>query len=356
MINNKLQYNPNFVVHPGETLEETLADFNISQKDLSLRIGITEKHISNIINGKVSITPEIALKLSKVFGNSVSFWNNLQKNYDQDLVRIESNNKLETEIEVAKKYNYKELAIYKLVPIVSNWREKVSNLQTYFGVDSLFYISKVEGISFRNMKTGCDKNALSSWLRFGEIEFKKIHLAEYNESKLKEAIKELRKLTFLPKDYYKTLQSLCAECGVAIVYTPYFKNIKINGAVRWIGENPLIQLNSKGVSSDVFWFTLFHEIGHVILHGKKDKFLDFGGENNDVKEKEADKFAADLLIPSEKYTEILSKKSLSTNEAKEITNSLGIDISVLTGRFAHDKLLKWSDHNKFRKEIHIQLS
>lgn len=353
MVTKNLTYNPNFTVHPGRTLEENLAFLKMSQVELSLRAGISEKHISQIVNGESPITPETAIKLERTMGIPAGFWNSLQGNYDVSCSRIAAEKRNKQEVEIAKKYNYNELVIFNLVPDVSDWVLRVKNLLTLFKVDSLRYVPQIKKIAFRQSAGKINDYSLFAWLRFGEIEAEKLKIGKFDEIKLKQAFVELKKLTFLPKDFYKTLQNICAGCGVFVVYTPYFKNTKVNGAVRWLGDNPLIQLNSRGTYSDIFWFTFFHEVGHILLHGKKDKFLDFDGDVKNEKEKEADILAANILIPENQYKVLISKKTLTIKEVKDFTDSFGVDFGVLIGRFAHDHLLSWPKAREFRKRIVI---
>src|SRR3990167_8992337 len=138
MVETKLTYNPDFAVHPGETLREELETAHVSQVELAQRIGISEKHISQIINGESSITPDMAIKLERSLGVEAEFWANLQKNYDVTVARIESEQKLSKEVEEAKKFNcYGELVALGCVKNSRNLREKAENLLSFFGVDSL---------------------------------------------------------------------------------------------------------------------------------------------------------------------------------------------------------------------------
>lgn len=355
MINKDIKYNPNFIIHPGKTLDENLEFIKMSQVELSLRTGLGEKHISQIINGESPITPDTAIKLERAIGISAEFWNSLQGNYDIAQSRILANKRDEQEVAIAKKYNYKELVSFGLVEDTNILIEQVKNLFNFFRVNSLKYITQIKKIAFRQSNGNINNYSLSSWLRFGEIESEKIkNVGKFDKAKLKEKLIELKKLTFLPNNFYKSLQDACAECGVLVVFTPYFKNTKVNGAVRWIGDNPLIQLNSRGTYSDIFWFTFFHEIGHILLHGKKENFLDFDKNTKNIKEeKEADKFAANILISENRYEKLILKKSLSIDDAKYFADSEGVDFGVLIGRFAHDNLLSWSKAKGFRKKINI---
>jgi len=73
------------IIHPGETLIELLETRNMKQKELAYRTGFSEKHISEIVNGKAVITSKFAVSLENVFDISAKFWLNLQANYDIEL-------------------------------------------------------------------------------------------------------------------------------------------------------------------------------------------------------------------------------------------------------------------------------
>jgi HTH-type transcriptional regulator/antitoxin HigA len=343
----KLSYAPDSAIHPGVTLNETIEALGMSQVDLALRTGLTSKHISQIINEKVSITPETAIKLERVLGVKATFWNNLEKNYRANLARIESQKILADEIQYVSRFScYNELAAFGMVEKAASkdYLKRAENLLQYFRVDSLRFIPRVECIAFRNMKGDVNQESLAAWLRYGEIEAEKITVGNFDVKKIKESLHDVRKLFSLPDGFPEKLQKLFAQSGVAVVFTPYFKNTKINGATRWMGDKAVVQLNTKGAYADIFWFTLFHEIGHLLLHGKKDQFLEFpqNGERKDLKEKEADDFAMNQLIPSVIYDEVL-KGGWSAVRGME-----DIDEGILAGRLAHDGKMSWQAARRLR--------
>jgi len=81
---------------------------------------------------------------------------------------------------------------------------------------------------------------------------------------------------------------------------PHFSGTGVSAAVRWINDTPVIQLSILGAYADIFWFNLFHEIGHLLIHGKKEKFIEFDNAISQLfrKGKRADTFAGDELISS----------------------------------------------------------
>jgi HTH-type transcriptional regulator/antitoxin HigA len=353
----KLSYNPNFAIHPGQTLKDELEFLDLTQVELSQRTGLSEKHISQIINGADPITSDTAIKLEIALGTPATFWSNLQKNYDLTIARIAAEKRIAKEIEEAKKFTcYSELVALGCIEKATNWKTKTENLLKFFGVNSFSYIRNIKPIAFRQAPGIFNEYSLAAWLRCGDLEVQKIQTKEFDRKKIKEIVPELRKLTLLPEDFGRKLQELCSAVGIAIVYTPYFKNTRVNGATRFIGNKAVIQLNTKGTFSDIFWFTFFHELGHILLHGIKGEFIDYQKEEKekDKKEKEADDFAAESLIPSNYYKKLLGKKPLDRIEVEIFAKSIGINRGIVLGRLAHEGKAQWKKIAHLRNRLVIK--
>ncbi|MBI5470607.1 HigA family addiction module antidote protein [Candidatus Kaiserbacteria bacterium] len=342
MVETKLSYNPDFAIHPGETLREELDLASISQVELVQRTGLSEKHISQIINGEASVTPDTAIKLERSLGIAAEFWANLQKNYDVTVARIESEKRLAKEIDESRKFKcYEELVSVGCIKPAQDLKEKAENLLNFFAVDSLAYLPQTEAIAFRQTRGKFDERSLAAWLRCGEIEASRLQVGPFNKMRVREIIPEIKKLTLLPEGFGRKLQTLCATAGIAVVFSPYFKKTRVSGSTRWIGDKAVIQINTKGAYSDIFWFTFFHELGHVMLHGVKERFLEFEGKTKDEKEREADEFAAKNLIPESEYGTYIRSGKLDRVTAERFARSVGIDASIVLGRLAYDGFAQW---------------
>jgi HTH-type transcriptional regulator/antitoxin HigA len=336
-------YKPNLAIHPGNTLKEILDSYKMAQVELAQRTGLTTKTINEIIKGKNPITADTAIKLSEVFGMSTSFWNNLQKNYEETTARLKAEGDLENELEIAKKFTcYNELVKWGYVKKASTVKEKIVNLHKFFAVSSLSLISQNYAIAFRKSdQKNLSKECLATWLRCGEITAQKVETQPFDINKLMGSINKLRALTKEPPEkFQKKLIEICQAYGVAVVFVPYFKNTYVSGATRWISpDKALIQLSLMGRYDDIFWFTFFHELGHIVKHGKKDQFVEFeknDAKNIETKEKEANKFAGNTLIPDNKYEQFMCHCNLSDSSIRSFAVELGISPSIIAGRLAHD--------------------
>lgn len=340
-------------IHPGEFLEEILEEYHLSQVDLSERIGITPKVINEIIKGKNPITRPTAFKLSKVFPVSADYWVNLQQGYEDDKARIDEVKRLAREAtEYLPKFQetYKELAGLKLDYVLGlHWVEKNFNqitleLQKFFGADSLLYVEeRMKTYAFRKYeRTNLNPYSLSAWLRIGEIKAQKTEVASYDEKRLKESLVVLKKLSQKEiKDYLPMVEKILADCGVVLAYMPHMKNTHTQGASKWISPTKvLLMLNAHKRDEGKFWFNLFHEIGHILLHSRKECFVDIDGGNSSEIEKEADDFSQKHLIPDFIKTMDVFKQSLRESRGlvptmKSCADMNGVSSAIVAGRFTY---------------------
>lgn len=329
-----MTYNKQFffddLIHPGLTLEELLESKSMTQKELSERIWVTPKHITSIINWKNGITPDLALKLEKVFWITASFWNNLQKSYEEDKIRLEENKILELEKEQVSKYtSYRKLSDLGFVKKTSIKVEKLKELLSFFWVFSLSALPKLPWMAFRKYDQEISEENFRMWIKAWEITSEKIEVEEFSKNKLKLIIPELKKLTFDTKINIKKIEKLFSSCWIKFIFIESFEKVPvvwITRKYRWI---PLVQISDRGKKHDIFWFTLFHEIGHTLLHlsSKNDMFIDFWKEWITDIEKEADEFW---------------QKHLSE----------WVDESIIAWRIWHENW-NWAEMNKFRKKLEV---
>ncbi len=356
MVDTTLSYNPDIAIHPGETLKDEIVFLNLTQVDLAKRTGLSEKHISQIINGQDPVSPDTAIKLERALGTPAEFWNNLQKNYELNCARISAEQKMAAEIEEAKKFTcYPELVSIGFLAKATDWKNKAENLLKFFGVDSLLYIQRTEEIAFRQAPGKFNERSLAAWLRCGEIKANSIKTETFDRKKVREIIPEARKLTLHPAGFGKKLQDLCASAGIAVIYTPYLKNTKVSGSARWLGDKAVIQLNTKGSYSDIFWFTFFHELGHILLHGAKERFVDYKGKAINEQEKEANDFAASTLIPTSEYQVFLKNRPLTKQAVKTFAESISVDPGIVLGRLGHDNIAQWKQIAGARGKLTIKI-
>ncbi|RJP58931.1 MAG: addiction module antidote protein, HigA family [Deltaproteobacteria bacterium] len=351
----KSQFEPDYAVPPGETLLETLEAIGMSQAELAKRTGRPKKTINEIIKGKTAIIPETALQLERVLGIPASFWNNLERNYQETLARINEQRRLHQHIDWLKKMPLNALIKMGCVKKHSDRVQQLQEVLNFFGVASPErWEERWMGAQVAYRKSPVfqgDPYAIASWLRVGELIAQKIKCKPFNTSKFKNTILKIRQLTVQPPDVFQPeVIHLCAEAGVAVVFVPDLPKIRACGATWWMNSNKaVIQLSLRYKSDDQLWFSFFHEAGHILLHGKKEVFIE--GDGKDSKEDDADKFASDILIPPKQNRQFIQSGKYSKASIQKFASEIGIAPGIVIGRLQHDGKLRHSFCNDLKKRF-----
>lgn len=294
------------VYHPGETLEEKLQEMGMSVKEFATRCGKPEKTVIAVIKGKSSITPDMALAFEMVTMIPAYLWLRLQKSYDEFVARKKREKNLKECQKWAKKFPNSEIrSLGWFDGIIDSYgkpKDIVGTLCTFFAVSSPkgwedFYLNGRLRVAFRiTLAQACDPYALSAWLRRGEIQAQEIKLeTKYAAKLLRAALKEIAEVRKAgAPDRNARLTELLNNAGVKLIFTETLSTAPVKGCTRYIYGVPCIQLAKEPEGETDFWQTLYHEIGHILLHGKKDIFMENVnyGDKDPVKEKEADDFAS----------------------------------------------------------------
>jgi len=298
LLGNK--YYPQSVPHPGETLAEKLKEMEMGPKEFAIRAVKPEKTITAILKGASSITPDMAVRFENVTKIPAHFWMNHQRGYDEYIAREKWKAVIEEAKEWAALFPVADMVKMGWLPNVESKTEIAGALLEFFGFSSHkawedYYFNQQLKVAFRiSLKNTREPYAISAWLRQGELQSAGLKVRVYVEKSFKEALPELNNLKAKhPDKFFSQLQDICLEAGVKVVHTPCLPKAPISGATRWLRDTPLIQLSGGDKSADSFRFTFFHEAGHILLHGKKDIFLeavDFA-DVDEGKEKQADDFA-----------------------------------------------------------------
>ncbi|MBP8959358.1 MAG: HigA family addiction module antidote protein [Bacteroidales bacterium] len=329
---------------PGDTLAEIIKLKGMSQAELALRMGRPLKTINEIIKGKAAITPETAIQLERVLGTETDFWLEREKKYRIELAEIEEAEKILNDWMWINNFPMTAMKKLNWISYENNILSKADSLFSFFEISNKitfnnYYFEKVYETAYRASKnSNTDPYAVSAWLKQGEKQAEKIDTPEYNSKIFKEALSEIKTLMAKqPENYFKKLQSFCYDAGVKVVYTPSLPQLHLHGSTRWINDIPLIQLTNLYNRNDIFWFTFFHEAGHIVKHGKKDLFVE-GLKYSDTeaeKEKEADDFAVKYILSEEQEAEIMQRIPLSKKEIVDFAEKFNTHPSMIIGRFAH---------------------
>ncbi len=297
------------IYHPGETLEEKLLEMGMGVKEFATRVSKPEKTIIAVLKGKSSITPDMAVAFELVTKIPAHMWLRHQKSYDEFIARKKREKTFKEGLIWAKKFPYDEIANLGWFAGINDTQGETKNivdiLCTFFAVSSPkgwedFYLNQRLRVAFSiTLANACDPYALSAWLRQGEIQAGKIHIAKRHNAKLLRSIlteiSEIRKSK--ADNHIELLESMLGDAGVKLIFTETLSTAPVKGCARYISGIPCIQLAKVFDDESAFWNTLYHEIGHILLHGKKDIFIENVnyGNKDPEKEREAQEFAEMLM-------------------------------------------------------------
>jgi len=352
-------YFPTKPIHPGVSLADELDFLSLSITDVATRTGISKKHLSNIVNGKASITSDMAIKLEKVTGTKASFWNNLSRNYQASLAMIEERAHIEAEADAENisdfKETYQELQKHGVVERYSwtkqNFVNITQNLLNFFSVHSLRYIPSTQPVAFRrHEQKNVNKNTIAAIIRLGERKAQTVQVEPFSKKALKEALPEIKSYSLLsPKEYLDSgiLEEKLRTLGVVLVCVPGFKHTGLQGAAKWIDTNKaMVIVKTRGqevdtrVTEDKFWFNLFHELGHLILHGKTEEFIDLDDDIDSNEESEADAFANKQFMGGFELSDLQEYKNnrggIDADKAiRGLSERFGIAPAIVAGQMSY---------------------
>lgn len=360
----KNTYNPQTVTHPSEILAEALEEKNMGAKEFAVRTGKPEKTISALLSGNSAITPDMAVQFEKVLQVPARFWLEAQRRFDEYEAREKYEEEIvENSIEWAKQFPYAKMAELGWVKKTKKIHEKVQALFSFFGMASKnawhdYYFEQKLKLAFRaSLKDNEQAPALTAWLRHGQIQADALEVAAYSKKRLLENLVLIKALVKeQPEDYFSKLQRICAEAGVAVIFSPCLPNVPIHGAARWHGEKPVVQLTGRYKRNDIFWFTFFHEIGHILLHGKKYfslENIEYNGINKNY-EAEADSFAAEMLFSKEAEKELLKYKKIDAELILNFSQKQETHPAIIVGRLQYEKILGYNELRHFFVPIQLE--
>ena len=347
------EFSPDYTAAPGETLRQKLIELNITQTDLAARSGLSAKTVNQIIQGVAPLTTETALALERITGTPTAVWSRLESSYREALLRKAEEKLSREDEEWMESLPVRQLIQAGELPASDSPPKLFQSLLAFFGVADR---AAWEGLwrrpvaSFKRTKAfKSDPGAVASWLRVGQRLAIGIDRQPYDQKAFKAAVQEVRRVTM--KADFEALVELCREAGVTVLFVPEIGNSRISGAAWWASPtHAVIQLSDRYKSDDHFWFSFFHEAGHVLLHSKKETFIDDGSEDDEIEE-EASRFASNTLIPSSYATVLSTVRTPSQVEA--LAAELGIAPGIIVGRLQHDHIWPWNRGNQFKKAIHF---
>ncbi|RIT40453.1 ImmA/IrrE family metallo-endopeptidase [Mycobacteroides abscessus] len=351
---------PDYAVPPGESLRIRLEELGMSQAELARRTGLTTKHVNQVMQGIASLSADVAQKLEYATGTPSHWWLRLEADYRSATVRIAQREALAADVSWAKAMPVKDLVRVGALPDTPT--DKVSRVQqllSFFGVADVNAYDLIWGTpvaAFRQSRAyEIDRHAVAAWLRLGEIAARAQSVARYDANALKKLLPHIRSFTRLaPRTGIEELVRSCAAVGLRVVFVPEIAGARAYGVTRWLSpREPMIQLSLRGRSDNKLWETVFHELGHVLLHDHRAMFVESDTDDDanpqDLREIEASEFARETLIPADKLERLSELTTIE--DALDFADQIDIAPGIVVGRLQSRGFWSYRQGNSIKRTI-----
>jgi len=349
---NDLELKKSLLSCPGDSIQEHIDHIGMSQAELAERLGRSKEKLNELIKGKAPISTETAMRLENVLGVDAIFWINLERIYQDELLEIAQLEFLEQCKEWLKPFPLTQMRKIGIIPKTTDKREEANATLKFFGVatpNEWSTIYEGESLAFKiELKHTAEPQAISVWLRLGELQAKSLQLAPFDRKKLSNSISRIQEICYKHEPtWMEDLQAVCASFGVALVYTPCISKAPIYGASRWVKNKtiPLIQLTDRKKDYNAFWFSFFHELAHIRYHNKSDIFIEGLDEikPDKAKEEEADNFAARMLLSEKERNELANYSTFNVALIRQLSSKFQKHTAIIVGQLQREKKIKYND-------------
>ena len=364
-MNSNEGFRPDWTSAPGDTIVDILQERNISGMGFATLVGLSLEDTTDLLQGRSTVTLTVARRLTRALGASVEYWMSRDYQYRQDSRRFHE----------AEEGWLRELPLGDMIkfgwlsppPLPS---EELAACLRFFGVSSFLewkknYGSLQEMAAFRSSPSFDSRHeSISAWLRQGEIEAEQIECGPWHSERFQECLDQLRSLTRQkdPHRFIPALQETCSENGVAVVVVRAPSGCRASGAVRFVtNDKAILQLSFRYLTDDQFWFTVFHEAGHLILHGQRRFFAStLEGQRQWIlegaevplteEEQEANDFAALTLVP-ERFQDELFTVPLNGRAVIRLAHRVGVSPGVVVGQLQHHGRIGFDQMNRLKRRF-----
>ena len=351
----KIGISRDLVIHPGETIQDVLEERGITQAELAACTGVTPAYVSNVIAGKKDISAKFAFALEYVLGVPKSFWLNLQANYDAEILELNEKQTV-TEEERAAREALKDVVKYLRkkgkLPIGEKKDDSILSLRKVLQMSNIANLKDiVPAGAFRMANCAVNSYVLGAWIRLCQLSADskgvETHFKKENVEELIAKIKAV--MPHSAAEVSKELREIMGYYGIDFSVVRNFRGAPVQGYISLKNDGTYqMILTIRGSYADIFWFSLFHELGHIVNGdiGKKTKFLDDGSDVQ--KEAAADLFACNKLLDSEAYQQFVEEGNFGIEAINTFANSQTVMPYVVIGRLQKEKILDYKQFYKYK--------
>lgn len=348
------QFRPDWASAPGDTIGELLEARGLSVDDFAQALGHTPKDVVDLLQGRATITIGTARQLARILGGSVAFWMSRDFQYREETARLR-----DADEQWLRELPLGDMIKFGWIKPAPRPEEEMSACLRFFDVPNVQTwrrtYDKVQRLVAFKQSTSFDSRpaAVAAWLRRGQIESQSINCAPWNPAKFTQALAGIRRLTWQkdPGRFIPELKKRCAEVGVAVAIVRVPSGCRASGATYFTSKDKAVLLLSfRYLSDDQFWFTFFHEAGHLLIHGENGFFLEGIDTPNTAEEREASEFAERTLVPQE-FQPAMARLPLDGREVIRFARRLGISPGIVVGQLQHSGKITYRQLDSLKRRF-----
>ena len=356
MAAKKIGISRDLIIHPGETIADVLEDRGITQTELASRAGVSPAYVSNVIAGKKGISANFAMGLEYALGVPKSFWLNLQANYEAELLEVNEEQTI-TDEERKVREDLKDIVKYlrkqgKML-IGENKDESILSLRKVLQISNITNLKEMIPTGAFRMagNAAVNPNVLGAWIRLCQLAGNdKTISAKFEKKYTNDLIQEIKSIMCCKNaELQRDLKNVMEKYGIDFSVVKNFRGAPVHGYIsQKIDGIYQMVLTIRGAFADIFWFSLFHEIGHIVNGdiGKNLKFLDYGNDYD--KELAADLFASNMLLSPESYKAFIQRNDFSIEAICRYAESQHVMPYIVIGRLQKEKYLAYTMYSKYK--------
>lgn len=356
MAAKKIGISRDLIIHPGETIADVLEDRGITQAELASRAGVSPAYVSNVIAGKKGISANFAMGLEYALGVPKSFWLNLQANYEAELLEVNEEQTI-TDEERKVREDLKDIVKYlrkqgKML-IGENKDESILSLRKVLQISNITNLKEMIPTGAFRMagNAAVNPNVLGAWIRLCQLAGNdKTISAKFEKKYTNDLIQEIKSIMCCKNaELQRALKNVMEKYGIDFSVVKNFRGAPVHGYISQKNDGIYqMVLTIRGAFADIFWFSLFHEIGHIVNGdiGKNLKFLDYGNDYD--KELAADLFASNMLLSPESYKAFIQRNDFSIEAICRYAESQHVMPYIVIGRLQKEKYLAYTMYSKYK--------
>ena len=342
---NKLEHDNIIAFHPGYVIKDILEGEGMSQDELSKRLGTSAKTVSKLINGKIDLTREMAMKLSIVFDTSVTMWLNLNQDYLKKKIEIEKRISQKMQFKTVSQLDYNYWVRLGVVAVSNEVCMQIDELQRYFGVTDLNtmydrnFLLKISDSAPVSESQILHANA---WIQTAMNFAKKANTEIFDYKGLKKKLTALRDMAMSDsREKWNQMKDLLSAHGIAFVLLPTLDHCPVETVVKWLSpDKVLFAMRDNLTNTGKFWTDFFNGIGYIMERRLTLTIATgmaiYGDKKVQAVKIKAEDFSKDFLIPRDDYRIFLESHSFDRKSVDAFAESQRIHPDIVTFRLQND--------------------